>query len=168
MYGFALPRETHLPTSFQFSADKDWSGFGRYYPQADFALFRRIWASMAQHRIAPMHLGPSGPPRPADEQSLREFDRYLELARHLGFNHFLSFYWGPPVETEEERQWVRRMTGITSRRSADRTVMCQFDEASADRWPEAARYAKALLRPTTPAADATCRRRRSCRAVDVW
>ncbi len=173
VYGFALPRETHLPTSFQFSADKDWSGFGRYYPQADFALFRRIWASMAQHRIAPMHLGPSGPPRPADEQSLREFDRYLELARHLGFNHFLSFYWGPPVETEEERQWVRRMTDYYIEKGVlDRTYvyMCQFDEASADRWPEAARYAKALKE-----ADPRLRRMLTVPpapelygAVDVW
>jgi hypothetical protein len=102
---------------------------------------------MAQHRIAPMHVGAAGPPKPADDASLADFGRYADLAEELKFSHYLPFYWGPKVDTEEDRQWVRQMTDWWAHRGVlDKTYvyMCQFDEASADRWPDLAKYGKAL------------------------
>ena len=146
VFGFELPRESHLPTAFQFSFERRWSKFGEYYPDLNLRLFTRVWESMAQHRVSPMHLG-GGPPRPAEGKALQDFDRYVDLARRLGFNRFLPFHWGPPVDTDEDRQWVRQMTDYYATKGVlDRTFvyMCQFDEAGPDRWPAAAKYAQAL------------------------
>ena len=147
VYGFALPKVSHLKTAFQLYTDRNWSRFQDYYPNPDFHVFEKFWRNLAQHRLSPMHIGPKGPPRPANEQSLVEFDRYVDLAWELGFNNLLSFHWGPPVNTDADRTWIQQMTDYYRRKELlDRTYvyMCQFDEAQSNRWPEIQRYASDL------------------------
>ena len=147
VFGFTLPRTPALRTAFQLATDKDWSRFGEYYPKTDFALEKSLWEMMARHRIAPMHLRFGGPPRPADAAALREYDRYVDTAKEIGFNGFGPFMWGPPVATEEDRKWVRQMTDYyASKGVLDRlyVYMCQFDELQPDRYPQLREYAKAL------------------------
>ncbi len=118
-----------------------------YYPDCNFELFKKFWQSMARHRIAPMHIGAAGPPKPADEKSLAEFERYVDLADKLNFSHYLSFYWNPPLKTDEDKQWVRQMTDWWVRKgdlAKTYVYMCEFDEAQPNRWPDLASYGKAL------------------------
>jgi hypothetical protein len=147
VYGFELPRTPSLRTAFQLSVDQGWSHMLDYYPGADFEMVKLLWESMARHRIAPMHLGPGGPPRPADAAALAQFDRYVDLAKELGFNSFGPFFWGPPTDTEEARQWVRQMADHYAEKGVlDRlyVYMCQFDEAGPDRYPALKEYAMGL------------------------
>jgi hypothetical protein len=118
-----------------------------YYPGAGFDMVKLLRGSMARHRIAPMHLGPGGPPRPAEPAAQADFDRYVDLAKELGFNSFGPFLWGPPTGTEEARKWVREMTDhYASKGVLDRlyVYMCQFDEAGPDRYPALREHATAL------------------------
>lgn len=147
VYDFSLPRIPALRTAFQVSVDKGWSHLLDYYPGPDLSLVKALWESLARHRIAPMHLGPGGPPRSAGPAELADFDRYLDLAKELGFNSFGPFMWGPPVDTEEARQWVRQMTDhYASQGVLDRlyVYMCQFDEAGPERYTALREYAAAL------------------------
>ncbi len=147
VHDFALPESPALRTAFQLAVEKDWSGMMSYYPDADFDMVKSLWESMADHRIAPMHPSPKGPPRPADPESMAEFDRYIDLAEELRFNSFGPFYFDAPVETEEERQWTRRMTDYYAEKGLlDRlyVYICSFDEAQPDRYPALREYAEAL------------------------
>jgi len=147
VYGFSLPRDTSLPTAFQVNVDREWSRFLEYYPDAGYDILRRFWESFAAHRIAPMHPSLTGPPRPDTPAAMAEFDRYLDLAEELRLSHLDSFFWGPPVDTEEDRAWVRRIVDhYVARGMLDRThvYMCQFDEAGPDRWPQIREYAAKL------------------------
>jgi len=147
VYDFDLPRTPALRTAFQLSVDESWSHTLDYYPGAGFDTVKLFWESMARHRLAPMHLGPNGPPRPAEPDALADFDRYVDLAKELGFNSFGPFFWGPPTDTEEARQWVRQMTDHYADKGVmDRlyVYMCQFDEAGPDRYPALREYAMSL------------------------
>ncbi len=173
VFDFDLPAETHLPTAFNFSFGGEGSHFLDYYPQAGSTVFKRFWLSLAQHRLAPMLVGPSGPPRSASEADLADLEGYADLAEDLKFSHYLSFDWGTPVETEDDRRWVRRITDWWASRGAlDKTFVYlrQFDDAGPDRWPDLVKCAKALK-----AADPRLQRMVTIApkpelygAVDVW
>jgi hypothetical protein len=147
VYDYSLPRTPALRTAFQLSVDEGWSHMMVHYPGADYEMIRKLWQSMADHRIAPMHLGPGGAPRPADPAALASFDRYVDLAKDLGFNSFGPFMWGPPVEKEEDRVWVRQMMDHYAEKGVLDNLyvyMCQFDEANPTRYLALREYATAL------------------------
>jgi hypothetical protein len=147
VYGFDLPATPALRTAFQLSVDQGWSHMMDYYPGADLDTVRAFWESMARHRIAPMHLGPKGPPNPATPDALAEFDPYVNLAKELGFNSFGPFFWGPPTDTEEDRAWVRQMVDHYAELGVLDCLyvyMCQYDEARPDRYAALRAYAESL------------------------
>lgn len=145
--GYSLPHTPALRTAFQLSVEQGWSHMMDHYPNAGYDMVKTLWTSMARHRIAPMHLGPSGPPQGDDPAALEAFEKYVDLAEELGFNSYGPFMWGPQVETEEQRQWVRRMVDwYQSKGLLDRlyVYMCQYDEAQPDRYQALKDYATAL------------------------
>lgn len=144
---YSLPRTPALRTAFQLSVDQSWSHMMDHYPDAGYDMVKTLWSSMARHRIAPMHLGPGGPPPDASPEVMADFARYVDLAEELRFNSYGPFMWGPPVETEKQRQWVRRMMDwYQSKGLLDRlyVYMCQYDEAGPDRYQALKDYATAL------------------------
>ena len=157
---FALPEMPYLKTAFQFSLDSKWNCLDKYYPDTgrghpknNFALNKAAWENMARHRVAPMQTQHWGPPRQDGNGKIdfSEYDRYLDLARKLRFNHLLPFHWAPPLETEEDRAWIRAVTDHLAERGQlkDTFVYMPHDEAPPEVWPKVREYAT-KLRETEP------------------